>query len=71
MSFDLGLSGRRALVTAGTNWHSPSLLSESHICRDCHQTFIVEKPQGPSPPFNERHVTPITADYRRVRSGLQ
>ena len=28
-----------------------SLLTEIHICRDCHQTFIVEKPPRPSPPF--------------------
>jgi ribosomal protein L37AE/L43A len=27
------------------------LLTEIHVCHDCHQTFIVEKPPRPSLPF--------------------
>jgi hypothetical protein len=26
-----------------------SLLTEIHICRECHRTFVIEKPQPPRP----------------------
>jgi hypothetical protein len=26
-----------------------SLLTEIHICRDCHRTFVIEKPQRKEP----------------------